>query len=119
MDITKIQDELEDRADDEEEKDTSDETEGEGSTDNKSEDDEAGENSECESIATIDYEFPEDKNEAKAKSEDMKNNITETENKGRKEPIDRDTEKAEYNTNLEKNNVVERITFQKSPQDSN
>ena len=36
LDINKIQDELEERADDEEEKDTSDETEGEGSTDSKS-----------------------------------------------------------------------------------
>ena len=83
LDINKIQDELNERAEDEEEKDTSDETEGEGSTDSKSEDDEAGDNSQCESIASIDYEFPEDKNEAKAV------------NKGK--PIDENTEKAEYN----------------------
>ena len=45
----------------------------------------------------------------------MNNDITEIANEGRKEPTERDTEKAEYDTNLEKNNVVERITFQKSP----
>ena len=42
LDITKIRDELEDRANDEDVTDLSDETEGEGSTGNKSENEETG-----------------------------------------------------------------------------
>ena len=66
LDITNIRDELEDRDNEEEAKDHSKETGDEGSEGPSSEDEETCENSETESIATVDYEFFENKDEVKS-----------------------------------------------------
>ena len=115
LDITKIRDELEDRDNDEDVTDHSKETGDEGSKGHNSEDEETCENSETESIATVDYEFFENKDEVKAESEDKNNDTEEAAKEGRKEPTEKDTKSAVSDTNWERNNVVERITFQKSP----
>ena len=89
------------------------ETGEEGSKGHKSEDEETGENSETESVATVDYEFFE--NKAKVDSEDKNNDAEEAVKEGRKEPTDNDTKSAVPDTNWERNNVVEMITVQQSP----
>ena len=115
LDITKITDELEDRDNDEDEKDHSKETGEEGSKGHNSEDEETGENSETESVATVDYEFFENKDQAKAESEDKNNDAEEAVKEERKEPTDNDTKSAVPDTNWDRNNVVEMITVQQSP----